>query len=445
MRAVRVGIVGLGNVGGGTLRLLHANADAIRNKLGFPLEVAAVCSRSVLDSPGEAVALHPGAFQTTDWRQVVAREDVDIVAELVGGTGVAREILEAAIDAGKPAVTANKELLAEHGGTLMARARERGTTIGLEASVAGGIPVLAALRDGIAGDRVDALIGILNGTSNYILTEIERDGAPFDAVLREAQALGYAEADPSADIDGHDARSKLAILAAVAFGVEVAPNQIPVEGIRRIQAIDFQYANRLGHTIRLLATARREKSGLRLAVRPALVGQNTIMAGVSGSYNALWVHGNGGDTFYYGKGAGPEPTGVAVASDLLAAARDLAARGQGTGPEPGQRVPPLGHVQMEPHVPVPTGSEVHHFYLRFRVRDKPGILAALASALAEQGVSIEAVLQEPHFDKDDLPFVTTLEPTTRQALDAALDSMRALDFLVEEPLALPREPTLTTP
>lgn len=435
MAAVRVGIVGLGNVGGGTLRLLRDNAEQIERKLGFSLEVSAVCSRGVVDDPGPAVVLHPDAFRTRDWRELVARTDVDVVAELVGGTGAAREIVEASIDAGKPVVTANKELLAAHGAALLGRGND--VRLWLEASVAGGIPVIAALRDGIAGDGIDTLIGILNGTSNYILTEVDRTGAAFDDVLREAQALGYAEADPSADIDGHDARSKLAILAALAFGVQAAPDQIPVEGIRRILPIDFAYAGRLGHTIRSLATARRDPEGLRLAVRPALVRKDTILAGVTGSYNALWVHGQGGDTFYYGKGAGPEPTGVAVVSDLMAAARAL--RNAGT-----QSAPALGYATMRPHQPVDSGSEIHQFYLRFRVRDRPGILASIATALAEQGVSIEAVLQEPHFDKEQLPFVTTLEPTTKRALDAALKAMHGLDFLVDEPLAMPLEPTLTS-
>ena len=436
MSAIRVGIIGLGNVGGGTLRLLHANSSQIERKLGFRLEVAAVCARRVMSEPCKAAELHPSAFRTSDWRELVAHPDVDVVAELIGGTGAAKEILETAFEAGKPVVTANKELLAEHGTELWNKARTRGAALGMEASVAGGIPVLTALREGIAGDGIDALIGILNGTSNYILTEIERTGAPFADVLREAQDLGYAEADPSADIDGYDARSKLAILAGLAFGVKVFPADIPVEGIRRIRTIDFAYAGRLGHTIRLLATARRGDDGLRLAVRPALVERDTILAGVTGSYNALWVHGEGGDTFYYGKGAGPDPTGVAVVSDLMAAAR--AVKGGNAAP-----APPFAHVELQPHSPVYAGTEERQFYLRFRVRDRPGILASLAAILAEQGVSIEAVLQEPHFDKQDLPFVTTLEPARRESLEAALESMRGLDFLVDEPLAMPLEPTLT--
>ena len=436
MRPVRVGIIGLGNVGGGTLRLLSRNSGQLRRKLGFPLEVAAVCSRGVTSEPDEAVELHPEAFRTADWRELVARPDVDIVAELVGGTTVAREILEASFGAGKPVVTANKELLAEHGAELWSQSRKRGLTLGFEASVAGGIPVLTALREGIAGDGIDAMVGILNGTSNYILTEVERTGAPFAGVLEEAQGLGLAEADPSADIDGYDARAKLAILSALAFGERVRPRQIPVEGIRRIRAIDFAYAGRLGHTIRLLATARREPQGLRLAVRPALVEKSAILASVTGSYNALWVHGQGGDTFYYGKGAGPDPTGVAVVSDLMQTARSLKSRN-------GRPASPFAHEALERHSPVPGGTEERQFYLRFRVRDRPGILASLAAFLAEQGVSIEAVLQEPHFDKSDLPFVTTLEPARRESVEAALRAMRGLEFLVDEPLALPLEPALT--
>ena len=438
MSAVRIGVIGLGNVGSGALRLLHSNSAQIERKLGYPLNVAAVCSRRVHSVVPEAVALHPSAMRTSHWQEVVSHPDVDIVAELVGGTGVAREILEAAFAHGKPVVTANKELLAEHGVERWRQASSRGASLGMEASVAGGIPVLTALREGIAGDGVDALIGILNGTSNYILTEIERTGAAFEDVLREAQELGYAEADPSADIDGYDARSKLAILVGLAFGVQVSPAEIPVEGIRRIRTIDFAYAGRLGHTIRLIATARRGEDGLRLAVRPALIQKDTILAGVTGSYNALWVHGQGGDTFFYGKGAGPDPTGVAVVSDLMAAARSVKA----LGAEPAS---PFAHVHLKPHSPVYGGTEERQFFLRFRVRDRPGILASLAAILAEQGVSIEAVLQEPYTDKADLPFVTTLEPARRESLEAALTAMRGLDFLVDEPLAMPLEPTLTAP
>src|SRR5438552_4064790 len=306
MQHVNVGMIGLGNVGSGTLAVLADNADQIALKLGFRLRVTAVCSRSV-----EAKKLPESlgaVYRTTDWRQVVALPEVDIVAELVGGTTVASEIIDGAIANKKSVVTANKELMASCGSEIWDRAIRAGINLAMEASVAGGIPIHAVLREGISGDRVMALYGILNGTSNYILTDMEKRGAPLDEVLAEAQRLGYAEADPSADIDGLDARSKLAILAALAFGEKITPADIFVEGIRRISPMDFQYAHQLGHTIRLICAARQSSEGLFLSVRPALIGSKTIIAGVQGAYNAVWVKGRfGSDTFYYGRGAGALP------------------------------------------------------------------------------------------------------------------------------------------
>src|SRR6202011_3173318 len=245
------------------------NASQIAGKLGFPLRVKALCSRSIASKnlPPAAVSI----WQTTDWREVVEHPQVDIVAELVGGTTVAREIIDAAIAHKKSVVTANKELMALYGSEIWDRAIRAGINLAMEASVAGGIPIHAVLREGISGDRVTALYGILNGTSNYILTEMEKRGTPLDEVLAEAQRLGYAEADPSADIDGFDARSKLAILAALAFGEKITPSDIYVEGIRRISPMDFQYANQLAHTIRLVCSARQPPAGLILSVRPALI------------------------------------------------------------------------------------------------------------------------------------------------------------------------------
>ena len=335
MQEVNVGIIGLGNVGLGTLAILTENAEQIALKLGFPLRVKALCSRSIATRKlPDAVA---DVFRTPDWRQVVAHPEVDIVAELVGGTGVAREIIDAAIQHHKSVVTANKELMALCGAEIWDRAITAGINLAMEASVAGGIPIHSVLREGISGDRVTTLYGILNGTSNYILTEIEKHGASFDQVLAEAQRLGYAESDPSADVDGYDARSKLAILAALAFGEKITPSDIYTEGIRRILPVDFEYAHQLGHTIRLICSARQTPAGLILSVRPALIPQSTILAGVQGAYNAVWVRGKyGEDTFYYGRGAGPAPTGVAVVSDLMRVAREIRAG----SPE---RVSPFAH------------------------------------------------------------------------------------------------------
>jgi homoserine dehydrogenase len=434
MQEVSVGLVGLGNVGSGTLAILAENADQIALKLGFRLKVAAVCSRSV-ESKRIPSSLG-NVYKTADWREVVNHPDVQVVAELVGGTSVAAEIIGASIDNGKSVVTANKELMASCGPEIWDRAIRAGINLAMEASVCGGIPIHAVLREGISGDRVTALYGILNGTSNYILTEMEKRGDSLAAVLAEAQAMGYAEADPSADIDGFDARSKLALLAALAFGEKITPSDIFVEGIRRISPMDFQYARQLQHTIRLVCAARQTHDGLILSVRPALIPRSTILASVQGAYNAVWVKGKyGEDTFYYGRGAGPQPTGVAVVSDLMRVAREI----RSGSPE---RVSPFAHERLGEYKPVSVTLQKRAYYLRFRVDDRPGIIARLAGILASKHISLEAVLQEPCDAKNDLPFVITAEPTTEQSIRDAVDEMSHLDFLREPPLALPMETAL---
>ena len=434
MKDVNIGIIGLGNVGSGALNILASNSEQIAAKLGFRLRVTAVCSRSV------ATRQMPGAFdevtRTSDWRGVVSDPNVDIVAELVGGTTAARDIIEGAIANGKSIVTANKELMALCGADLWDRAIKANINLAMEASVAGGIPIHAVLREGVSGDRIVAIAGILNGTSNYILTEMERRGESFDKILAEAQALGYAEADPSADVDGYDARSKLAILSALAFGERITPSDIYVEGIRRITAQDFDYAHQLGHTIRLVCAATQTERGLILSVRPALIRQSTILAGVQGAYNAVWVKGQfGADTFYYGRGAGPNPTGVAVVSDLMRVAREI----RSGSPE---RVSPFAHERLGEYQPVPITLQHRPYYLRFRVEDRPGIIAELARILAAKQISLEAVLQLPSDTKHNLPFVITVEPSSEQAIREAVGQMSKLTFLREPPLALPMEPPL---
>ena len=434
MQPVNIGVIGLGNVGSGTLDILAENADQIALKLGFPLRVTTVCSRGVA---GKHVPVALGApMRTANWREVVNHPDVQIVAELIGGTGVAREIIEAAAANGKSVVTANKELMAASGAELWDRAIAAGINLAMEASVAGGIPIHAVLREGISGDRVTTLYGILNGTCNYILTEIEQRGASFEDVLKEAQAAGYAEADPSADVDGLDARSKLVILSALAFGERIVPEDIYTEGIRRISPIDFGYAHMLHHTIRLVCTARQTKEGLLLSVRPSLIPQSTILAGVRGAYNAIWVRGRyGADTFYYGRGAGAHPTGVSVVSDLMRVAREI----RSGSPE---RVSPFAHARLGEYLPIPITLNRAAYYLRFRVKDRPGIIAQLAAALAAENISIEAVLQLPEANANNLPFVITVEPTTEASIRAALARMEKLDFFTEPPLAMPMETSL---
>jgi homoserine dehydrogenase len=431
MQDVNVGIVGLGNVGIGALTILSENAEQIAAKLGFRLNVVAVCSRTAKSKTLPAGI--SGALITEDWRKVVSHPGVEIVAELIGGTGVARKVVEGAIARGKSVVTANKELIALDGVDIWRQAAAQGVELAMEASVCGGIPIHAALREGICGDRVEALFGILNGTCNYILTEIEKHGTAFETVLAEAQQLGFAEANPSADVDGFDARSKLALLASIAFGKRFNPARIATEGIRRVSPIDFRYAHQLGCTIRLLCSARHEGDGLFLSVRPALIPLKTIIASVQGAYNAVWSKGAfGADTFYYGRGAGSLPTGVAVVSDLMQVARDLRFGSL-------QRVSPFGFTAISDAEPRDIGEQRREWFLRFRVKDQPGIIAALSAILAEYHIGIDAVLQLPDEDWRSLPFVITLEKTVESNLRAAMARMAQFEFMAEPPFAMPLE------
>ncbi|MGC2661002.1 MAG: homoserine dehydrogenase [Bryobacteraceae bacterium] len=428
---VGIGVVGTGNVGLGTLQILSENRKSIEEKLGFPICVKAVSSRGV-----HSKTLPEFAYEvprTADWREVVANPAVEIVVEAIGGTGTAAQLVESALRNKKSVVTANKELMALRGADLWALANENGVNLAMEASVAGGIPILSVLREGIAGDRVRALYGILNGTSNFILTEIEKSNAAFDSVLSEAQRLGYAEADPSADVDGLDARSKLSILAALAFGEKLTPSDIFTEGIRRLMPVDFEYAHQLKHTIRLLCSARQSEQGMWLSVRPSLIPQSAILAQVKGAYNAIWIRGAyGEDTFYYGRGAGSKPTGVAVVSDLMRVAREIRFGSPA-------RVSPFAHERLGVYRPLPIATIESRFYLRFRVEDKAGIIAMLATILANHKIGLDAVLQLPTENWRDLPFVITTEPAKEQAIRDAMAEVRALDFLIEPPLAMPME------
>jgi homoserine dehydrogenase len=431
MDEVGVGIVGLGNVGTGTVTILAENAELIAQKLGFRLKLVAAAA---LDAETRTLPPQLGeVFKTTDWRQVVSHPSVQIVVEVVGGTTVAAQIVSAAIDNGKSVVTANKELMAASGPEILDHAIRGGVNLAMEASVCGGIPIHAVLREGISGDRIMAFHGILNGTCNYILTQMENHGVDLAPALAEAQRLGYAEADPTYDVDGFDARSKLVLLAALAFGEKITPSDIFMEGIRRISQVDFKYARQLKHAIRLLCSGRRTPDGIILSVRPALIPSSTILAGVQGPYNAVWVKGAfGEDTFYYGWGAGSLPTGVAVTSDLMRVAREI----RSGSPE---RVSPFAHERLGDNKPLPIEMKRSCYYLRFRVNDRPGIIAKLAGILAAKKISLEAVLQEPGENPHDLPFVMTVEKTSEAAIRAAVEEMAQLDFMTEAPLALPME------
>lgn len=429
-KPVRIGLLGFGTVGQAFARLLAAQAPRFRAELGVDLAITAVASRRLLQ---QDTSFLPGTPRLgTDLGAVATAADVDLVVELLGGLDPARALVEAALSAGKPVVTANKMLLATHGSELAGRARERGAALGIEAAVAGGIPILRALRESFASDQVVSAGGILNGTCNFILTEMERTGRAYADVLAEAQRLGYAEADPASDVEGADASYKLVLLSRMAFGQEVPVDAVWREGITRLLPADFVYARMLGRTPRQLALARRTESGtLVLTTRTHLVSTDSMLAKVVGPFNAVQVvTGAGGEFVLYGRGAGGAPTATAVLADVLEMAR--------SGYRP--HVPPFGFPTLAPFAPAAESDLALPYYLRFVVQDQPGILAEISRCLAVQAINIDAVFQAPWGDKDALPFVITLEPVGERQLRRALETISTLPFHAAAPLALPMTP-----
>jgi len=426
---IRLGVIGFGTVGTGTIKVLTEHAREVERRLGCKLELKTVCSRSIHKK--DLSWLRQPVQVTRDWKAVVRDPSVDIVVELVSETATARAIALAVLDNRKHLVTANKELVAEHGVELVERAGAAGVNLGIEACVAGGTPLLHAIREGLAGEHFSAVFGILNGTTNYILTEMERRGCTFAEALAEAQRAGYAEPDPSKDVEGHDARYKIAILAMLCFGQPVRVHQIPVQGITRIDRVDFSYARRLDHVIRLIAGARRDsRSRLEIFVRPMMIPHRSQLAGVLGSINGVLLVGNkGGNTMIQGRGAGGEPTGVAVLSDVVQIARALVAGGSG--------ITPLGYTTWHPARIAATGENLLRCYLRLVVRDRPGILARVCNILAKHQINIDSVLQEPSPSKKRLPFVMTLEPTREKLIARAISAIARLPFLAQPPLMMP--------
>lgn len=417
MNTVRIGIIGYGTVGQATADILATHAEQIERRCGARLIVTAVCRRSPVAMP-----LPGGARAETDWRSVVAADDVDLVVETMGGTGIAREVLTTALSLGKPVVTANKNLLAAHGEELFRLAAQHHLPLGFEASVAGGVPVVRAIAEGTAGDRLRAVYGILNGTANYILTRMETAGLDFAGALVEAQAAGYAEADPTFDVEGLDARDKLAILARLAFGGRVQPEAIPTFGISSITAVDLLYAQHLQSTIRLVGSAEIHNGEVELAVRPWVVSRRSMLAKVEGVNNAVFLEGERvGTQMFYGRGAGGNPTGIAVVSDLMEIAADFAAGKLRAKTAPGFRDAHDLPLSRNPH-PVA-------WYLRLTIRDRPGILARIAEIVAGEGINIDSVLQEPHMSKESLSFVITVEPVSEPVIQRAVATINACDFL----------------
>lgn len=421
MKTVKVGIVGFGTVGRATAELLAANAQAIEARSGVRLAVTAVCRRS----PISAESLPAGARAVSDWREVVGAPDVDIVVETMGGNGVARDIVGHALRAGKPVVTANKSLIATHADEIFSVAAQQGLPLGIEATAAGGIPIVRALRDSASGDRVLSLYGILNGTVNYILSRMESEGLDFAAALAEAQRAGYAEADPTLDIDGFDAREKLCILSRLAFHSCVNPEAVAVTGVRQISQVDLQYARRLGARIRLVAAAERQQDRVALSVRPWLVPRHSMLGKVEGVYNAVFVQGErSGTQMFYGHGAGGAATSTAVVADVIEIARGLAS-------STGSAASMLPGLLSQLPLPLAPSGPPCEWYLRLQVRDRPGILAHVAAVLADEAINIDSVLQEPHMPKDRLSFVITTEAVCECTIARAVAQIDRFDFLCE--------------
>ncbi len=378
--------MGIGTVGSGVFSVLQRNQSEIVRRAGRGIEIAMVAD---LDTARAQAAVGPAVQVVSDARAVIANPDIDIVIELIGGYGIAKQLVLEAIEAGKHVVTANKALLAVHGSEIFAAASRKGVMVGFEAAVAGGIPIIKSLREGLSANRIQWIAGIINGTTNFILSEMRDKGLDFDVVLKQAQALGYAEADPTFDIEGVDAAHKAALMSAMAFGVPVQFDKAYVEGIAQLGAQDIKYAEQLGYRIKLLGITKKTDKGIELRVHPTLVPNKRLIANVEGAMNAVMVHGDAvGTTLYYGKGAGSEPTASAVIADLIDIARLHNA-------DPAQRVP---HLAFQPdamsNMPVLSmGEVVTSYYLRLKVADEAGVLANVTSILAKAGISIDAVLQ----------------------------------------------------
>jgi homoserine dehydrogenase len=419
MNAVRIGLLGLGTVGGGTLDLLARNGDEIARRAGRPLRVTHASVRN----PERARALPADVAVHTDPFEVVRQPDVDIVAELIGGIEPARALVLAAIAAGKHVVTANKALIAHHGNEIFDAARRAGVAVGFEAAVAGGIPIIKTLREGLAGNRIAGIAGIINGTCNYILTQMRDGGLDFATALADAQRLGYAEADPSFDIDGVDAAHKLAILAAIAFGMPLCFGEVHVEGIRDLSAVDVDYAGQLGYRLKLLGIARRGETGVELRVHPTLLPQRHLLAQVDGVINAVLVDSDAlGQSLYYGAGAGAGPTASAVVADLVDIARALTI-------DPEHRVPYLAfhHDRLQALPIQPIDAVETAFYLRLTALDRPGVLADVTRILADQQISIEAILQkEPAPGASHVAVILLTHKVRERALRDAIARIEAL-------------------
>lgn len=420
MKPVKVGVIGLGTVGGGTVNVLKRNAQEIARRAGREIIVSRAAARN-LDQP--RICDTHGIDLTTDPFLIVNDPDIDVVVELMGGYALARELVLTAIANGKHVVTANKALIALHGNEIFAAASRQGVMVLFEAAVAGGIPIIKAIREGLSGNRIKWLAGIINGTGNFILTEMRDKGRDFADVLAEAQALGYAEADPTFDVEGIDAGHKLTILASIAFGIPLQFDKVFTEGITRITRLDVEYAEELGYRIKHLGIARNTEQGVELRVHPTLIPNRRLIANVNGVMNAVLVCGDAvGPTLYYGAGAGAEPTASAVVADLVDVVRAMTS-------DPENRVPHLAfHADAIVDLPILPAEEIRTaYYLRLTAEDKPGVLADVTRILAGHNISIEALIQkEPLKDQTSVSIIMLTQLTSEKEMNAAIAEIEAL-------------------
>jgi len=433
MQSIKIGLLGLGTVGRGTFSVLQRNQHEIMRRAGRGIEVAAVAVRDLEKARGFVGDRVP---VLKDPAQLVAREDIDIVVEVIGSYEPARTLVLAAIERGKHVVTANKALLAKHGNEIFEAARAKGVMVAFEAAVAGGIPIIKALREGLTGNRIEWLAGIINGTSNFILSEMRDKALPFDAVLKQAQALGYAEADPTFDIEGIDASHKLALLSAIAFGVPINVDAAYVEGISKLAADDIRYAEQLGYRIKLLGISKRTPSGIELRVHPTLVSAKRLIANVEGAMNAVLVRGDAvGVTLYYGPGAGAEPTASAVVADLVDVTRMHTA-------DPENHVPHLAfqpdHMAEVPWLSIE--DTVTSYYFRMRVADQPGVLADITRILADGQISIDALFQrEPSEGENQTDIIMLTHDAVEREVNAAVRRIEQLPTVLAPVIRIRQE------
>lgn len=420
MKPMNIGLLGVGTVGGGTYAVLRRNRDEISRRAGRDIVVRAAAARN-LEKARKVVGAE--VELTDDPFRIVTHPEIEIVAELIGGTDIARELVLAAIEQGKHVVTANKALLATHGNEIFAAAQSKGVSVAFEAAVAGGIPIIKALREGLTANQIEWVAGIINGTTNYILSEMRDTGAPFDDVLKDAQRLGYAEADPTFDIEGVDAAHKLVIMAALAFGIPFQLDKVYTEGISSLAKVDIRNAEEFGYRIKLLGITKRTPEGIELRVHPTLIPHRRLIANVEGAMNAILVKGDAvGPTLYYGAGAGAEPTASAVIADLVDVTRMHTA-------DPEHRVPHLAFRsdRLSDTPVLPMGEVKSCYYMRMRVADRPGVLADITRILADSAISIEAMLQPEATDDEEEASIIILTHMTREKdIDAAIKRIEAL-------------------